>query len=486
MLFSSIEFLFRFLPVFMLIYLLVPEKYRNIVLLSGSLIFYGVGEPYYVLLLIFSIIVNYIAGMLILSQNRKIRKSRKKRKNEKNASGSKHTDYKKYAKCILTLALIINFGFLFIFKYWDFVAENINKMFAGDTIPILSLGLPLGISFYTFQIASFLLDCYRGKIKGNTSLVEFASYVSMFPQLVAGPIVKYEEVEGELKWRRITYKDIEEGLKLFSIGLGFKVLLANRIGTLWTTIMSAGAGNLSAPAAWMGAFAYSFQIYFDFWGYSLMAKGLGEMLGFKIPDNFDNPYAAKSLSGFWRKWHITLGRWFKEYLYIPLGGNRKGLFRTVINLLVVWTLTGIWHGANFNFALWGLTFFLLLSAEKSGIGKWMEQRKVLGHIYVILLIPVTWVIFAISDIRQLVLYLQNMVGIHISDVIVGSEQVTRYLKEYGLLFIICVLFSIPYTMKLYHQYKCKWYGVLVVVVIFWFSVYEIMIGNNNPFLYFRF
>lgn len=486
MLFSSIEFLFRFLPVFMLIYLLVPGKYRNFVLLSGSLIFYGVGEPYYVLLLIFSIIVNYIAGMLILSQNRKIRKSRKKRKDAKKADGKKHKDYKKYAKCILVLALFFNFGVLFVFKYWDFAADNINKLFAGNIIPVLSLGFPLGISFYTFQIVSFLLDCYRGNIKGNTSLIEFASYVSMFPQLVAGPIVKYEEVEGELKWRRSTYKDIEEGLKLFSIGLGFKVLLANRIGTLWTTIMSAGAGNLSVPAAWMGAFAYSFQIYFDFWGYSLMAKGLGEMLGFKIPDNFDNPYAAKSLSCFWRRWHITLGRWFKEYLYIPLGGNRKGFFRTVINLLVVWTLTGIWHGANFNFALWGLTFFLLLSVEKSGIGKWMEQRKVVGHIYVIFLLPVTWVIFAISDIRQLGLYLQNMVGIHISDVIVGSEQVTRYLKEYGLLFIICILFSIPYTMKLYHKHKSKWYGVLAVVVIFWFSVYEIMIGNNNPFLYFRF
>ncbi|MDE7282831.1 MAG: MBOAT family protein, partial [Lachnospiraceae bacterium] len=277
MLFSSIEFLFRFLPVFMLIYLLVPEKYRNIVLLSGSLIFYGVGEPFYVLLLIFSIIVNYIAGMLILSQNRKIRKSRKNKKNAKNAGVRNHEDYKKYAKSILALALFFNFGILFVFKYWDFAAENINKLFSGNIIPILSLGLPLGISFYTFQIASFLFDCYRGKIKGNTSLIEFASYVSMFPQLVAGPIVKYEEVEGELKWRRSTYKDIEEGLKLFSIGLGFKVLLANQIGTLFTTIITAGEGNLSVLAAWQGAFAYSFQIYFDFWGYSLMAKGLGEI-----------------------------------------------------------------------------------------------------------------------------------------------------------------------------------------------------------------
>lgn len=486
MLFSSIEFLFRFLPVFMLIYLLVPEKYRNIVLLSGSLIFYGVGEPHYVLLLIFSIIINYAAGMLILSQNRKSRKSRKKIKNAKNEGGRKSEDFKKYAKCILVLALFFNFGILFVFKYWDFAAENINKLPAGDIIPVLSLGLPLGISFYTFQITSFLLDCYRGKIKGNTSLIEFAVYISMFPQLVVGPIVKYEEVEGELKWRRISYKNLEDGLKLFSIGLGFKVLLANQIGTLWTTIMTAGAGNLSAAAAWLGAFAYSFQIYFDFWGYSLMAKGLGEILGFRIPDNFDNPYAAKSISDFWRRWHITLSRWFKEYLYIPLGGNRKGFFRTVFNLLVVWTLTGIWHGANFNFALWGLTFFLLSSIEKSGIGKWLEQRKVFSHIYVILLIPVTWMIFAISDMRQLMRYLQNMAGIHIGDVIMGSEQVARYLKEYGLLFIVCIIFSIPYTMELYHKHKNKWYGVLAVVVIFWFSVYEIVIGNNNPFLYFGF
>ena len=486
MLFSSIEFLFRFLPVFILIYLLVPEKYRNIVLLSGSLIFYGVGEPYYVLLLIFSIIVNYIAGMLILSQNRKIRKNRKNRKKSRNSDVRNCEDYKKYAKCILTLALFFNFGILFVFKYWDFAAENINKLFSGNIIPILSLGLPLGISFYTFQITSFLLDCYRGKIKGNTSLIEFATYVSMFPQLVAGPIVKYEEVEGELKWRKSTYKDIEDGLKLFSIGLGFKVLLANQIGTLFTTIMTAGAGNLSVPAAWLGAFAYSFQIYFDFWGYSLMAKGLGEIFGFRFPDNFDNPYAAKSISGFWRRWHITLGRWFKEYLYIPLGGNRKGIFRTVVNLLIVWTLTGIWHGADFNFALWGLTFFLILSIEKSGIGKWMEQRKFIGHIYVILLIPVTWMIFAISDASQLLRYLQNMVGVHIGDVVVGSEQVLRYLKEYGVLFIICILFSIPYTMELYHKHKSKWYGLLVIVVIFWLSVYEIMIGSNNPFLYFRF
>ncbi len=250
--------------------------------------------------------------------------------------------------------------------------------------------------------------------------------------------------------------------------------------------MSAGPGNLSAAAAWMGAFAYSFQIYFDFWGYSLMAKGLGKMLGFRIPRNFNDPYTSRSVSEFWRRWHITLGRWFREYLYIPLGGNRKGFFRTMFNLFVVWSLTGLWHGASFNFVLWGLIFFGLIALEKKGFGKWLESKKIAGHLYVILLIPVTWMVFAITDMRQLLHYLQNMIGIHLSDVIVGSEQVVRYLKEYGVLFIFCILFSTSCPMDLYRKYKQKWYVIAIIVVIFCLSVYEIMSGSDNPFLYFRF
>lgn len=446
----------------MLIYLLIPGKYRNIVLLSGSLLFYGVGEPYYVLLLIFSILVNYGAGKLILEKE------------------------KKNAKTVLILSLIYNFGMLFVFKYWDFAAGIVNFLFAGEKIPVLSLALPLGISFYTFQIVSWLFDIYRGKLKEKTDFVSFAAYVTMFPQLIAGPIVKYEEVAERMKERKIREKSLENGLKLFSIGLGFKVLLANQIGTLWNTLMSAGAGNLSVAAAWMGAFAYSFQIYFDFWGYSLMAKGLGKMLGFRIPRNFNDPYLSKSISEFWRRWHITLGRWFKEYLYIPLGGNRKGFLRTAFNLFVVWTLTGLWHGASFNFALWGMIFFVLIAIEKKGFGKWLESKKIAGHLYVIVLIPMTWMVFAITDMRQLLNYLQNMIGIHSSGVIVGSEQVLRYLKEYGLLFIICILCSTSYPMDLYRKHKQKWYAVVAVAAIFCFSVYEIMAGSNNPFLYFRF
>ncbi len=446
----------------MLLYLFIPEKYRNIVLLSGSLLFYAAGEPYYVLLLILSILINYGAGKLILDKE------------------------KKTAKNVLILSLIYNFGMLFIFKYWDFAAGILNRLSAGETIPVLSLSLPLGISFYTFQIVSYLFDCYRGKWKEKTDFVSFAAYVTMFPQLVAGPIVKYEEVAERMKARKIRAKSVESGLKLFSIGLGLKVLLANQIGTLWNTLMSAGPGNLSAAAAWMGAFAYSFQIYFDFWGYSLMAKGLGKMLGFRIPRNFNNPYTSRSVSEFWRRWHITLGRWFREYLYIPLGGNRKGFFRTVFNLFVVWSLTGLWHGASFNFVLWGLLFFGLIALEKKGFGKWLESKKIAGHLYVILLIPVTWMVFAITDMRQLLHYLQNMIGIHLSDVIVGSEQVVRYLKEYGVLFIFCILFSTSCPMDLYRKYKQKWYVIAIIVVIFCLSVYEIMSGSDNPFLYFRF
>ncbi len=431
-------------------------------MLSGSLLFYAAGEPYYVLLLILSILINYGAGKLILDKE------------------------KKTAKNVLILSLIYNFGMLFIFKYWDFAAGILNRLSAGETIPVLSLSLPLGISFYTFQIVSYLFDCYRGKWKEKTDFVSFAAYVTMFPQLVAGPIVKYEEVAERMKARKIRAKSVESGLKLFSIGLGLKVLLANQIGTLWNTLMSAGPGNLSAAAAWMGAFAYSFQIYFDFWGYSLMAKGLGKMLGFRIPRNFNDPYTSRSVSEFWRRWHITLGRWFREYLYIPLGGNRKGFFRTVFNLFVVWSLTGLWHGASFNFVLWGLIFFGLIALEKKGFGKWLESKKIAGHLYVILLIPVTWMVFAITDMRQLLHYLQNMIGIHLSDVIVGSEQVVRYLKEYGVLFIFCILFSTSCPMDLYRKYKQKWYVIAIIVVIFCLSVYEIMSGSDNPFLYFRF
>ena len=473
MVFSSLGFLFRFLPVFMLIYLIVPARYRNIVLLAGSLIFYGVGEPFFVLLLILSVSVNYVLSRYMFREPAKPRQNRAK----KNA---------RRKKMALISALVIDFGILFVFKYWDFSAGVINSLTGRESVPLLMLALPLGISFYTFQMVSYQIDCYRGTLKEPAGFLSFAAYVSMFPQLIAGPIVRYDEVAERMESRKIRIRDIENGLKLFTAGLGLKVLLANQIGTLWNTIMSAGPGSLHITVAWLGAIAYSFQIYFDFWGYSVMAMGLGKMLGFRIPRNFDDPYVSKSISEFWRRWHMTLGRWFREYVYFPMGGSRKGRGRTIMNLFVVWACTGLWHGADWNFLLWGMLFFVILTVEKNSYGRKLEQSGVIGHVYTLVMIPITWVIFAITDLRQLAAYLGNMFGIHRSAVMVSTLHLERYLKQYWVLLIACILFATPYPRQWYHKWKDRWFMVAALLVIFWFSVHEIMVGSNNPFLYFRF
>ena len=473
MLFSSVGFLFRFLPIFMIVYLMIPAKYRNIILLAGSLIFYGVGEPYFVLLLVFSVVVNFALSRYMFWEPKSPQNNRKEKA-------------KRRRKRALILSMVFDFGILFVFKYWDFVAENVNGLMGNRLVPFLALALPLGISFYTFQMVSYQMDCYSGKVSKRAGFVAYATYICMFPQLIVGPIVRYGEVSERLTERRIRVRDLENGLKMFAAGLALKVLLANQIGTLWNTIMTAGPGNLHVSVAWLGAIAYSFQIYFDFWGYSVMAMGLGKMLGFRMPRNFDDPYMSRSLAEFWRRWHITLGSWFRDYIYIPLGGNRKGSARTICNLFAVWALTGLWHGADWNFLLWGLVFFLMISLEKKTYGKWMERSRVLGHIYTLLLIPATWVIFAIADIRQLAAYLGNMVGIHADRVLVGTEQLARYLKQYGILLIACVFFITSFPRKWYHKWKDRWFMVIFLLIMFWWSVYEIVVGSNNPFLYFRF
>lgn len=472
MLFSSVGFLFRFLPIFMIVYLAIP-KYRNIVLLAGSLIFYGVGEPFFVLLLLLSVLVNYGFSSYMFWEPRSPQKDRKKKTRRRRRRA-------------LAMAVVFDLVILFVFKYWDFAAGSINALAGKGLLPLLALSLPLGISFYTFQMISYQIDCYRGTVRERAKMIPFATYVCMFPQLIAGPIVRYSEVAERMQSRRVRIRDLENGLKLFTLGLGLKVLLANQIGTLWNLIMTAGTGRLHALVAWLGAFAYSFQIYFDFWGYSVMAMGLGKMLGFHIPRNFDQPYTSRSLSEFWRRWHMTLGSWFKEYVYFPLGGNRKGNGRTVFNLFVVWALTGLWHGAAWNFLLWGIAFFALISLEKRTYGKWMEKSRVLGHIYTMLLIPVTWVIFAITDMGQLGGYLCNLAGYHREDILVGTTQLFRYLNEYGILLIACVIFATPLPAKLYWKWKDRWFTVLILLGIFWWSVREIISGSNNPFLYFRF
>lgn len=459
MLFSSNVFIFRFLILFMLIYILAQDRYRNGILLAGSLIFYGIGEPTFVWIMIASVVVNYFLSQKL---------------------------YRQKNKFLFILTILLNISILGWFKYLDFGIENLNALLGREWLSPLQIALPIGISFYTFQIISFQVDCYKGKINQRISFLEFATYICMFPQLVAGPIVLFHEVEPQLKKKVIRIENLEDGFKWFTFGLGLKILLANSIYTLWNTILSAGTVGLGVSVAWLGAIAYTFHIYFDFWGYSLMALGLGKMLGFTIPINFNHPYISSSLSEFWRRWHITLGRWFREYVYIPLGGNRKGKLRNILNLFIVWALTGLWHGASWNFVFWGIFFFVFLSVEKLFLGKFLERFKFLGHLYVIFLIPISWVIFALSDFSNLCRYLGSMFGQTTGKIFIGNSQFSEYLHTYWWLLLLCIFFATPAPLKFFTRHRKKNWMILILVGIFFLSVYEIMKGSTNPFLYFNF
>ncbi|MGN0305087.1 MAG: MBOAT family O-acyltransferase, partial [Lachnospiraceae bacterium] len=336
--------------------------------------------------MLLSVVVNYvIARMLAQSRNKGVRKS------------------------WLITGLCYNFGCLFIFKYLNFLLENFNflnrQLGNGIQLKLTNLVLPIGISFYTFQISAYLIDVYRKKVKAETSLLNLGTYLCMFPQLIAGPIVTYSQVQKQLTRRKVSFSNVEEGMREFTLGLASKVLLANRVGGLWNQIVTIGFESISTPLAWLGVVAYSFQIYFDFYGYSLMAKGLGRIMGFSFPDNFRQPYLSKTMTEFWRRWHITLGSWFREYVYIPLGGNRK---HTYWNLLIVWLLTGLWHGASWNFLLWGMICFFLIALEKAGMEKVMERFPLLGHGYMLLVIPLFWLVFAVTDLGQMGLYFTRL------------------------------------------------------------------------------
>ena len=336
MVFSSTIFLCVYLPLVLLGYYICPKKGKNLFLLIVSLVFYAWGEPKYVFLMIFSILINYVFGLLM----------------------DKHRENKKRLKLMLVLSVAIDLGLLSVFKYTDFIITNINSIF-NTGFDLLNIALPIGISFYTFQAMSYTIDVYRDNVRVQRNLIDFGMYITMFPQLIAGPIVRYADVQDQLAERSVTTADFSEGIMRFVVGLGKKVLLANQMGAVWTDIYALG-GDVSALMAWTGAVAFTFQIYFDFSGYSDMAIGLGRMFGFKFPENFRYPYESVSITDFWRRWHITLSTWFKEYLYIPLGGNRRGLARQALNLLIVWSLTGFWHGAGWNFVMWGLYYFAIL------------------------------------------------------------------------------------------------------------------------------
>lgn len=460
MLFNSIEFLLFFLPLFLIVYGLTPDKFKNVTLVSGSLIFYAMGEPRYLVLLMLSVIVNYFFG-LHLGRGIAQKGKGKKRKNAK---------LDKKRKILLGTAVVINIGLMGIFKYGT----------QGDE-------LPLGISFYTFQILSYLIDVYRGDQRREDSFMRLAAYVVMFPQLISGPIVSYGEVRDALSERRFTAAGVQEGLKVLTMGLTAKVLLADRIGLLWMKVQVTGFESISTPLAWMAAIAYSLKLYFDFYGYSLMAVGLGKILGFALPINFRNPYMASSVRDFYRRWHITLGRWFSKYVYIPLGGNRKGEFRTICNLIAVWLLTSVWHGSTLNFLLWGMLLVFLIIVERQlariRLPKPLQlPAKVITHFYLWAVIPVSWMCFAITDVGQLQVYLGRMFGT-LPALHIGAWDWRNALEDYGLLFATCFFACTPAMGKIFKKMKDRLPGVLILVVLFWLCVWRIQVEGQNPFMY---
>ncbi len=388
MVFSNSIFLIRFLPAVLLIYFAAPRILRNAILFVASLIFYAWGEPVYVVLMIFSTVVDYTHGILVESNLKKGNRAR--------------------ARYFVIESMIINLALLGFFKYADFLIGNVNALF-GSEIPLLHLALPIGISFYTFQTMSYTVDVYRGQAKVQRNIISFGAYVALFPQLIAGPIVQYKTVAEELDSRKENCDLFASGVMKFMCGFGKKVLLANNIGMLWDTVSSMAPGDTSVLAAWLGITAYCFQVYFDFSGYSDMAIGLGRMFGFHFLENFNYPFMSKSITEFWRRWHISLGSWFREYVYIPLGGNRVSLPKQVRNIAVVWLLTGFWHGANWNYVLWGVYFGVFLVIEKFFLAKYLKRLpKVVSHIYTLLIVWVSFVFFGLEDLSRAGEFIRSM------------------------------------------------------------------------------
>lgn len=455
MLFSSVEFLFFFLPLSLILYFFVPRVWRNVVLLAVSLVFYGWGEPIYVLLMIATVAADYVFGLLVTQRHRRL---------------------------WLTIAVLFNLALLGFFKYYDFLAGALG-------IPTLGLSLPVGISFYTFQALSYVVDVYRGEA-ALRSPIAFGTYITMFPQLVAGPIVRYEDIKNELKDRTSTLPQAAEGILRFVAGLGKKVLLANSAGEVYEHFAAMTEHGLGTLGAWIGAVFYALQIYFDFSAYSDMAIGLGKILGFSFPENFNYPYCATSIRDFWRRWHISLSLWFREYLYIPLGGNRKGLARTLLNMLIVWSLTGLWHGAGFNFLAWGLYYFLLLAAERLFLERWLTRLPAfLRHGYALFFILIGWVLFSAPDWQGALRYLTVMFGA--SGSFVGGDE-WYHLARNAIPLAVMLIGCTPLPRRLFRRFLetptiIREVAVLLgATVVFFLCTAYLADASYNPFLYFRF
>lgn len=480
MVFSSLFFLFAYLPAVLLLYYILPARWRNPALLIFNLIFYGWGEPVYVLLMLFSILVDFSLGI-------GIEKYRKK---------------KHLAKGLVAASVIWNLGLLFFFKYYVFTVESFQATGLFKDLPILSVSLPIGISFYTFQKLSYIIDVYRGTCEGQRNFVEFSVFVTLFPQLIAGPILQYKDLEAQLKRRDYRVSKMREGIRCFTIGLCKKVLLANSIGELWDYYRQLEIGQLSMLGAWIGLLAFCFQIYFDFSGYSDMAVGLGKMLGFDFKPNFNYPYISRSITDFWRRWHISLSSWFRDYLYIPLGGNRKGKARWMRNLFLVWAATGIWHGASWNFLLWGLYYALLLMAEKLWLLPRLERLpKVFGRLYALFFIIIGWAIFAMPDMTDAGGYFYALAGISGCGGFVKGD--IFLLTNYALLFVILIFAALPAGKFFFRKLVSgggqkdgtsgNWKAgiadmaeaVLIAAGLVLSTAY-LVDSTYNPFLYFRF
>lgn len=465
MLFSSVTFLYCFLPAVLIMYYIAPGIMKNAVLLAASLFFYAWGEPLYVILMVASILIGYVFGILI----EKFRGT-------------------KASKPVLAAALAINIGLLGYFKYSDFFIENFNAA-TGLSVPLLNIALPIGISFYTFQLVSYLIDVYRGDVPAQRNPINLGAYISMFPQLIAGPIVRYSDINDQLISRKITLEAIADGIMRFAVGLGKKILLANQLGELCDIFRS--SNEKSVLFYWMYGVAYALHVYFDFSGYSDMAIGLGKMLGFDFCENFNYPFISKSVTEFWRRWHISLGSWFRDYVYIPLGGNRVSKPRWIFNILVVWILTGLWHGAAWNFVVWGLLFAALLVAEKAA-APIIKKLKILNHVYVIFAILISFIIFNATDLSQAASDIAGLFGA--GGIPAVSPESLYYLRSYAVLFVLGIIGSTPAVKTLVLKIKNNKTGEKIIYTVRPFAVIALLLlvtayladGSFNPFLYFRF
>ena len=459
--FSDLTFLFYFLPLFFAVYYIVPFRFKNTVLVLGSAAFYFLGAGVRdCVLLGASVVLHYALARGMEGRTLRARRA------------------------LLVFGLCVDLFGLVYFKYAAFLLENLGKL-TGTAFSLVELALPLGISFYLFQSVGYLIDVSRGR-PAEKSFVDFSAFVLAFPQLTMGPILRYDEWRGVLKSRTIAREDVFLGFECFAVGLCFKVLLADQLAPLWASLERIGYGYLSTPLAWLGAVSYSLQLYFDFSGYSLMAMGLGQMLGLPVPRNFDLPYLSRSVSEFYRRWHITLGTWFRDYVYIPLGGSRNGKARTVLSLTVVWVFTGLWHGASWNFVLWGVVLLCCILLEKFCIGGFLKKHALLSHLYLLFVIPQTWVIFRITKFSDIGAYFSRLFPFFGTHSAVSAQDALKLLSSYWWLLLLAVLFCLPQPRRFYEKHRGSLALDLPLFLLFWVCVYFIATSSGNAFLYSRF